>query len=1142
MGKKMLRLFLTIVLILGITTNVSFAAESVQAAEFFDSESDRKVKTLNEVSSVYVNISFTAKASGDARVLAALYDDEENFKKAYILGTLTMTEGETAEYETPDIETDGADMLKVFVWNSQDTIEPIIPAASISKGEEPVEPSPVDKFVNTGITEVDANGAAIPLGELFAAVDGASIDSSAVEVTVSGVAADVVYNTDDWTQGTVKFCGTGTAGVTITDNDYCNPTSIELTVNAVDKFAAKFKNTGKYLYRVGNKNAVTLDSLFEALDGGAINSPAVSVTVESVEGGVTYEYKPNTSDWKAGTIKFAKDGVVSVTIRESLNNPLTLYFEVVNAENITAAKSSTGTNIVLLNDINISAGGAVNYTNCTVYGNGFTYNVRGGMNMYNAKQGHGIIIVKQATLDNLVIVGDVYDTYGAYTTQEDYTSAIDAENSVIQNCYVANCSAPIRANGVSVKNTTLYGGTVANLIISGGTNTLEDVTTVNYNDGRGVLGFGIVISDGANENVKLVLDGELKQYNFVCADDSASVPDDYAKKLINAMFDSAYSAYHLGTDTKYVNTGIISMVSTFDESDITNNTGNGYTGTTVSYNTGFATATGYLYSLPAAGNSVDNGYATENDAHKATVQGDYLPTFKFELGEQAISNEGADDTRYLEGDKSGVEALYMSNEEPITLDLTKLATAYKYDGISCAVTASYKDLNGNILGTDTVVSLTSSGSLVFTVTDNIFYGKDGSLLDRSVERIYEVPIIVNQKAPEVKNAEITIKTTSLTGTYTAAGTFDTSQYLSFKPLDAITVTDYDASGNGTTVDLTANISTTTVDYANTTKGAWGGATITITYTDGRVLTIVLGSTSINSPGASNGGKTITVTNGTVKSDGKVAKSSATGGTWPITSYTFKGNSGSTVSPAESKTVNVTFSDSSSGGGCVTGDTLVTLADGSSKRIDSLTHEDVLKVWDFEKGEYTTAPIAVIRNHGLEANTIITLRFSDGTVTKVVNEHGYYDKDLKKFVAVNEKTAKEYIGHSFAKEAGNAYETVTLEDVVVETGYTEAWSLLTAHHYNFVTDGIFSISSSVRGLEYFMPFEYGDDMKLDEEKKQADIEKYGLYTYEDFEGILTPEQFDALNMPQIKVSVGKGIITWEDLMYIIEKEVLSSEGI
>lgn len=905
---------------------------------------------------------------------------------------------------------------------------------------------------------------------------------------------------------------------------------------SVVKFEKKF--TGDFLYRVGNVNAVSLGTLFATKDGVTIENAGVWATVDKVDKNtnVSGTFTANTTDWTKGTIQFSGTGVVKVTIQDyNFCTPTTIYLEIVDAKNITSAASSTnGTDVVLLQEVNIPADGAVHYTNCTVYGNGFKYNVEGGMNKYNSAQGHGIIIANGATIDNLVVCGDVYDTYGAYTNQEDYTSAIDATNTIIQNCHISNCSAPVRANGVTITNTTLYGGTVANLIISGGTNTLEDVTTVNYNDGRGVLGFGIVISDGANENVKLVLNGELKQHNFVCADDVNSVPDDNAKKLFNAMFDSAYSAYHFGTDPVYANPGILSMVSTFDDSDITNNTGNGYTGTTVSYDTGLGTATGYLYSLLASGNSVDNGYDKDSDSNKSTVQGDYLPIFNFDLGEQALSNDGEDDTRYLEGDVSGVEALYQNDESPITLDLTKLAIAYKYEGLPYTVSAAYKDANGNLLGTDTTVSLTASGSLVFTVTDNIFYDKTGERLNRSVDRTYEVPIIVSVKQAAVKNAVLTISKASLTGTYTAAGTFDTSQYLSFNPLDAITVTDYDASGTGTTVDLTANISTTTVVYVNTTSGAWGGATITITYTDGRVLTIVLGSTSMNSPGASNGGKTITVTKGTVKSDGKVAKSSATGGTWPITSYSFKGNNGSTVSPTESKTVTVTFEDSSSGGGCVTPDTLVTLADGTQKEIQHVTYEDELAVWDFVNGQYTTATSSIIMNHGYGNYKVVTLNFADGTAVNTINGHGFFDQDTNEFVILSEENVEDYIGHDFVKQDGKGNTVTELVSYSISEEYTESWSVLTAEHYNCILEGMLTLTPAEveDSPKYLMPFEIGEGLTYDSELMQADIEKYGLYTYDEFADLLTYEQFYALNLQNFRVAVGKGFITYEEILYLI----------
>jgi hypothetical protein len=66
----------------------------------------------------------------------------------------------------------------------------------------------------------------------------------------------------------------------------------------------------------------------------------------------------------------------------------------------------------------------------------------------------------------------------------------------------------------------------------------------------------------------------------------------------------------------------------------------------------------------------------------------------------------------------------------------------------------------------------------------------------------------------------------------------------------------------------------------------------------------------------------------------------------------------------------------------------------------------------------------------------------------------------------------------------------------------------------------------------MPFELGEDMKYDEEQMQADIEKYGLYTYEDFKEYMTYEQFTALNLSIFKVSVAKGYITWEEILFLI----------
>ena len=891
---------------------------------------------------------------------------------------------------------------------------------------------------------------------------------------------------------------------------------------SVEKFETKFK--GDFLYRVGNGNAFEIGNLFEAIDGATIVDSGVWVSLNKIDenSNISGTFIANTADWTKGTIKFEGTGLVKITIQDyNFCKPTELIVEVVDAMNInTATGSLDGTDVVLLSNVKVSSKGTVNYRYCTVYGNGFTFDVKGGMNEYNSKQGHGIIITVDAVLDNMVIIGDVYDKYCVYTNQgEDYTAAIDATNTTIQNCHVYNCSTPIRANGVTVKNTTLHGGTVANMLISGGVNTLENVTTVNYNDGeRGVIGFGIVISDGASETTKLVLKGTLKQHNFVSQSDASMIKDENASKLFAEMFDDKYSKYRFEKNgIRIVNTGILSMTDSFDENDITHTNNSGYEGTSISYQVLNTTYKGYLYTLKAAGNEVDNNYDQKNDNK---VQSDYLPTFTFDLGTQMLAKDGDDDTRYMIGNENGIEVLYQNNESPITLDLTKLATATKH-GHNLKVSVSYKDANGKDLGTDATVELTKNGLLVFTVTDNVFFDKDGNKMDKSVDVVFEVPVNVSVKEASIKNAEIKVNKTSINGDY------NSSKYMTFNPLEAITITDYDASGTATTVTLNKNISSKTVEYANTSSGAWGGATITITYTDGRVLTVHLGTSTLNSPGSSNGGKTITIqSDGSIKTDGKVANSSATGGTWTINGYSFKGNNGSTVTNNTKVTVN--FADES---GCVTSDTLIMLADGKQKRIDEVTYSDNLLVWNFLEGKLDIVPAAIIFYHGDELYEVLTLKFEDGTSVKTINVHGFYDVNVNEFVFIDKNNVNRYLGHEFAKTNGENIETVKLIGYELSEEFTGSYSIQSAIHINFITEGM--LSETVPPIEgWFDYFEIGEDMKYDEAKMQADIERYGLYDYSDFAEYVTYEQFIAFNGPYLKVLVGRGVLTFEQILQLI----------
>ena len=189
--------------------------------------------------------------------------------------------------------------------------------------------------------------------------------------------------------------------------------------------------------------------------------------------------------------------------------------------------------------------------------------------------------------------------------------------------------------------------------------------------------------------------------------------------------------------------------------------------------------------------------------------------------------------------------------------------------------------------------------------------------------------------------------------------------------------------------------------------------------------------------------------------------------------------------------------------------------------------DVLLVFDHETGQYVAAPILFIERDGGAEYTVINLTFSNGTTTRLIYEHGLFDLTLNRYVYITEQNFSSFIGHEFAVLSEHGYETVTMTDAYLTTEYTGCYSLTTAYHLNYFIDGFFSMPGGIEGLFNF--FEYDENLRYDEEQMAEDIAKYGLYTYEDFAPYLPEELYYAFQAPYFKVAVGKGMITFEEII-------------
>jgi len=236
---------------------------------------------------------------------------------------------------------------------------------------------------------------------------------------------------------------------------------------------------------------------------------------------------------------------------------------------------------------------------------------------------------------------------------------------------------------------------------------------------------------------------------------------------------------------------------------------------------------------------------------------------------------------------------------------------------------------------------------------------------------------------------------------------------------------------------------------------------------------------------------------------------------------------------------ITVSVDMNKGSCLAAGMLITLADGRQVPVESLRGDELLLVWNLYTGGYDTAPIMFIDRDATQNYSVINLSFSNGETVRVISEHGFWDYDLNRYVYLDGNAAQ-YIGHWFcgktSDEDGNMImERARLTDVMVTQAMTTAYSPVTYGHLCYFVNGMLSMPGGIDGL--FNIFEVdAETMSCDIESMQADIERYGLFTYEEFaEHVpVSQEVFEAFNGQYLKVAIGKGLITYERLQSLAER--------
>ena len=923
---------------------------------------------------------------------------------------------------------------------------------------------------------------------------------------------------------------TCTCGDTYTDNEVA-------PIGHSFEFESKFN--GDFLYRVGNQNTVALSALYNIK-----NYDNISVEIISINGA--------SGTYSNRAIKFTGTGIVTVTVTDTVCNHFEkLNLEVVDATNVTSAAHAKDKNIVLLNDAGFSSlevsGGY------TLYGNGFTLTC--GSDSAALDTGYSFVTLDNGTLDNVQIVLPNFDyavLYKSNMTEDGNRSqttdktryynvksgVMVSGNSQILNSRISGARAAVNVTGgnLLIDNSRIEGGAVASLLVgSANSVTLRDVTLVQkptastYDPNKVLMGFSVLfICDADGNTAPVTLEGTLVQDAWVSEEYKQYVPS-AGQSIISTVLGKTDYLHDLDGDGKNesLNLGFAYMPeSATSKVNTTTITDNRTNNSTVPYDyaeVNILNGKTYVYSYKNSNGTVDS--FKDLEAYKPNKYGDI------------ITVDYSDNTNGLESGKSFGTSGWVYE---LNVDLDK-ASGYKLDFSKLSMTVNgvpvtdYK-VNGSAKPTSPIAVI--AGGVTYTLTATI----DG----KEYTAIYKVTGTETSKESPSKISGPTTAgfgvAKSYGGDWSGAADVLTGVKVKYWSVAENKYVEFDFS-NFTVPGNAGKLNGTNSywEYTHTNNDF----TLKVTNT----VAIHSGKSVYGMPIRGTDGKlyfTISSTNGYVGS-GTTSRA-------VTMQYEFTDNNGGekltfthTFNISYDKDAQYSYSDlsgsgkltqlsggSSGGGSCITPDTLVTLADGTQVRVDSLTGDELLLVWNMETGKLDYAPIMFVDSDPLMEIDVVKLRFSDGTEVNVIYEHGFWDYDLNKYVYLDENAA-DYIGHTFAKQNGDSLEKVTLVDVTIETELTTAWSPVTVGHLCYFVNGMLSMPGGVGGL--FNIFEVdAETMTYDFEQIEKDIETYGLFTYEELNAIcpLSEEMFVAAGGAYLKISIGKGNLTMEELINMINR--------
>lgn len=210
--------------------------------------------------------------------------------------------------------------------------------------------------------------------------------------------------------------------------------------------------------------------------------------------------------------------------------------------------------------------------------------------------------------------------------------------------------------------------------------------------------------------------------------------------------------------------------------------------------------------------------------------------------------------------------------------------------------------------------------------------------------------------------------------------------------------------------------------------------------------------------------------------------------------------------------------------CLAGNTLINMADGSKRRVDTLNTGDRIVVFDHNTGKKSVSTVIDFFKYDEPKSGAFTLTFDDDIDVTVVNAHSFFEKENNKYISISKYNVGDYIGHLFYNAEENRW--VKLNKVTYIDEKVETYIVLTDKTLNCLTNGMLSLEDDFYTMLGNI-FEFDSNLKINKFKKAIDLLKWGYWSFDHLQ-YMNKEGYDALNLKYLEVAIGKGMITEEKI--------------